>query len=213
MTSPGSGWGVLDPGGLDQGSRRRPRGGVLPTPGTSSIRAWPSAEQGDEDEPQRVLGTDDRLGDGAPDVLPETASVGRAGAVPGGDARLGPGLRLVRRRVDHEISSLRSGDGSSPAQSIPEKGLTRRGAARFDRRWHNRQPMAGPELLLHGTPGFALPAFDRLAPPPSPDLMGSLIEAQSRPGDVVVDLFARGGWVARAALDRQRKAAPSNRRR
>lgn len=66
--------------------------------------------------------------------------------------------------------------------------------------------MAGPDLLLHGTPGFTLPAFDRLAPPPSPDMVGARIEAQSQPGDVVVDLFGRGGWVARAAIDRQRQA-------
>jgi len=66
--------------------------------------------------------------------------------------------------------------------------------------------MAGPDLLLHGTPGFSLPAFDRIAPPPPPDLVGALIEGRSEPGDVVVDLFGRGGWVARAALDRQRRA-------
>src|SRR3954468_6722146 len=66
--------------------------------------------------------------------------------------------------------------------------------------------MPGPDLLLHGAPGFSLPAFDRLAPAPSPDVMGARIEAHSQPGDVVVDLFGRGGWVARAALDRQRRA-------
>ncbi len=28
---------------------------------------------------------------------------------------------------------------------------------------------------------------------------------RSAPGDIVLDLFGRGGWVARAAIDRQRK--------
>ena len=72
--------------------------------------------------------------------------------------------------------------------------------------WHNPEDMAGPDLLLHGAPGFSLPAFERLAPAPSPEALAQRIEAQSSPGDVVVDLFGRGGWVARAALDRQRRA-------
>jgi hypothetical protein len=66
--------------------------------------------------------------------------------------------------------------------------------------------MPGPDLLLRGAPGFSLPAFDRLAPAPSPELIGARIEALTAPGDVVVDIFGRGGWVARAALDRQRRA-------
>jgi hypothetical protein len=66
--------------------------------------------------------------------------------------------------------------------------------------------MTGPDLLLHGAPGFSLPAFDRLAPAPSQEAIGARIEAQSTPGDVVVDLFGRGGWIARAAVDRQRRA-------
>src|SRR5438132_10890830 len=66
--------------------------------------------------------------------------------------------------------------------------------------------MPGPDLLLRGAPGFSLPAFDRLAPAPSPELIGARIEALTAPGDVVIDLFGRGGWVARAALDRQRRA-------
>src|SRR4029078_151730 len=40
-----------------------------------------------------------------------------------------------------------------------------------------------------------------------PDLIGARIEARSSPGDVVVDLFGRGGWVSRAGLARQRRAA------
>ena len=54
--------------------------------------------------------------------------------------------------------------------------------------------------------GYSLPAFERLAPAPSAALLAARIEAHTGPGDVVVDLAGRGGWVARAALDRQRRA-------
>jgi hypothetical protein len=67
--------------------------------------------------------------------------------------------------------------------------------------------MAGRDLPIRGEPGFSLPAFARLAPPPPPELVAARIETHSSPGDVVVDLHGRGGWVARAAVDRQRRAA------
>ncbi len=51
-----------------------------------------------------------------------------------------------------------------------------------------------------------MPAFERLASPPPPDGIVAHIEAGSAPGDVVADLHGRGGWVARAAIDRQRRA-------
>ena len=51
-----------------------------------------------------------------------------------------------------------------------------------------------------------MPAFERIAPPPPPDVLIAHLEAGSGPGDVVLDLHARGGWVARAAVDRQRRA-------
>ena len=65
--------------------------------------------------------------------------------------------------------------------------------------------MAGRALLLRAEPGFSLPAFERFAPPPPPALVAARLEAGSGPGDIVLDLFGRGGWVARAAIDRQRK--------
>ena len=65
--------------------------------------------------------------------------------------------------------------------------------------------MAGRALLLRAEPGFSLPAFERFAPPPPPALIAARIDAGSAPGDIVLDLFGRGGWVARAAIDGQRK--------
>jgi hypothetical protein len=65
--------------------------------------------------------------------------------------------------------------------------------------------MAGRLLLSRAEPGFTLPAFERIAPPPAPELVGARLEANSAPGDIVADLFGRGGWIARAAVDRQRR--------
>ncbi|MGD0018319.1 MAG: hypothetical protein ABSD62_03615 [Candidatus Limnocylindrales bacterium] len=53
----------------------------------------------------------------------------------------------------------------------------------------------------------SLPIFDRLAPSaPIADIV-SQIEAWTKPGEVVLDLNGRGGWVARAAIAGQRRAA------
>ena len=59
---------------------------------------------------------------------------------------------------------------------------------------------------LDAQPGLSLPVFDRLAPPPPPGVVAARIDMQTGPGDVVADLFGRGGWIARAAVDRQRRA-------
>jgi hypothetical protein len=66
--------------------------------------------------------------------------------------------------------------------------------------------MARHAPLVRAEPGFSLPFFDRLAPPPPPALVAARLEALSKPGDVVLDLAGRGGWVGRAAVDRQRRA-------
>jgi hypothetical protein len=66
--------------------------------------------------------------------------------------------------------------------------------------------MTSRASLVRAEPGFSLPFFDRLAPPPPPGLVAARIEAHSAPGDIVLDLSGRGGWVAHAALDRQRRA-------
>ena len=66
--------------------------------------------------------------------------------------------------------------------------------------------MAGRASLVRAEPGFSLPFFDRLAPPPPPGLVAARIETHTKPGDIVLDLSGRGGWVGRAAVDRQRRA-------
>ena len=60
--------------------------------------------------------------------------------------------------------------------------------------------------LANAEPGYSLPVFDRIAPAPSPTVLAAQIDLHSGPGDVVADLFGRGGWVARSAVDRQRRA-------
>ena len=53
----------------------------------------------------------------------------------------------------------------------------------------------------------SLPVFSRLAPSaPTAELVAQ-IEAWTKPGEVVLDLNGRGGWVARAAVAGQRRAA------
>ncbi len=66
--------------------------------------------------------------------------------------------------------------------------------------------MSGRIVSTRTEQGYVLPAFERLAPPPDPALVAARIEAHTGPGDVVVDLAGRGGWVARGAVDRQRRA-------
>src|SRR5262245_10557324 len=66
--------------------------------------------------------------------------------------------------------------------------------------------MAGRASLVRAEPGFSLPFFDRLAPAPPPALVAARLEAHSGPGDIVLDLAGRGGWIAHAAIDHQRRA-------
>jgi hypothetical protein len=65
--------------------------------------------------------------------------------------------------------------------------------------------MTGRTSFASTDPGHALPIFGRTAPPPSPTLVSARIELHTGPGDVVADLFGRGGWVARTAVDLQRR--------
>ena len=53
---------------------------------------------------------------------------------------------------------------------------------------------------------LSLPIFARLAPALPADVLAARIEATTALDDVVIDLFGRGGWVARAALALGRRA-------
>ena len=66
--------------------------------------------------------------------------------------------------------------------------------------------MAGRLLATRAEPGSVLPVFDRIAPAPPTGIVADRLEALTAPGDVVVDLHGRGGWIARSAVDRQRRA-------
>ncbi len=66
--------------------------------------------------------------------------------------------------------------------------------------------MAGRGDSAQSEPGFTLPVLERIVPPPPMDLVAALIESRTAPDDIVADLFGRGGWVARSAIDRRRLA-------
>lgn len=67
--------------------------------------------------------------------------------------------------------------------------------------------MAEPlSSLIRPEMGPSLPSLARLAPPPPLNLIAAEIESRSGPGDIVVDLHGRGGWIARTALARLRRA-------
>jgi hypothetical protein len=54
--------------------------------------------------------------------------------------------------------------------------------------------------------GLLLPALARLAPPPNPDLVAAEVEHRTAPGDIVLELHGRGGWISRSAINRLRRA-------
>src|SRR6476659_1152980 len=66
--------------------------------------------------------------------------------------------------------------------------------------------MTGRTVSARAEPGVSLPAFERIAPVPPNSLLVARIDAHTGPGDIVADLSGRGGWVARSAVDRQRRA-------
>ena len=51
-----------------------------------------------------------------------------------------------------------------------------------------------------------LPALERLAPAPEMAALATQIATRTRPGDVVLELHGRGGWVTRGAIDQLRRA-------
>ncbi len=66
--------------------------------------------------------------------------------------------------------------------------------------------MADRAFQVHAESGLVLPYWEHLAPPPPPSVIAARIAAASAPGDIVLDPFGRGGWIARAAIDAQRRA-------
>jgi hypothetical protein len=66
--------------------------------------------------------------------------------------------------------------------------------------------MADPlSSLIRPNPGPQLPAFERFAPPPPENVIVAELAARTAPGDVVIDLHGRGGWVARNAIGALRR--------
>ena len=66
--------------------------------------------------------------------------------------------------------------------------------------------MAAPlSTLIRPRRGPVLAALERLAPAPADDLLAAEIESRTQSGDIVLELHGRGGWVARAAVDRLRR--------
>jgi hypothetical protein len=66
--------------------------------------------------------------------------------------------------------------------------------------------MADPlSSLIRPNPGPQLPAFERFAPPPPENVILAELDARTAPGDVVIDLHGRGGWVARNAIGALRR--------
>ena len=62
-----------------------------------------------------------------------------------------------------------------------------------------------PEPGLANVP--SLPFFERLAPPAVAAEFVAAIQTWTKTGEIVLDLNGRGGWVARAAIAEQRRAA------
>ena len=66
--------------------------------------------------------------------------------------------------------------------------------------------MADPlSSLIRANAGPQLPAFERFAPAPAENVIVAELTARTAPGDVVIDLHGRGGWVARNAIGALRR--------
>ena len=114
----------------------------------------------------------------------------------GAGARAAQDPRPTARR---SVASKPRADGSQGRRLVP-RWVTRDDVCDNRREWQAARCSSAPN------PGFSLPAYERFAPPPPPALVAARLEAATAPGDIVLDLFGRGGWVARSAIDHQRKA-------
>jgi hypothetical protein len=59
--------------------------------------------------------------------------------------------------------------------------------------------------LIRPDAGPSLPAFERFAPPPPDNVVSAALAARSAPGDIVIDIHGRGGWIARNAISALRR--------
>jgi hypothetical protein len=61
--------------------------------------------------------------------------------------------------------------------------------------------MADPlSSLIRPNLGPQLPVFERFAPPPPDNVVAAELAARTAPGDVVIDIHGRGGWIARNSI-------------
>jgi hypothetical protein len=66
--------------------------------------------------------------------------------------------------------------------------------------------MADPlPSLFRPAPAPTLSIFERLAAPPPENVLAAELSARTSPGDVVIDLHGRGGWVARSGIGALRR--------
>jgi hypothetical protein len=66
--------------------------------------------------------------------------------------------------------------------------------------------MADPlPSVFRPSPAPTLAIFERLAPPPPDNVVAAELTARTTPGDVVIDLHGRGGWVARRGIEALRR--------
>src|SRR6476661_4969260 len=66
--------------------------------------------------------------------------------------------------------------------------------------------MADPlPSVFRPTPAPTLSIFERLAPPPPENVIAFELNGRTVPGDVVIDLHGRGGWVARTGIGALRR--------
>ena len=66
--------------------------------------------------------------------------------------------------------------------------------------------MAEPlSSLIRPHRGPVLPALERLAPPPPDNVIAAEIDARTAPGDIIIELHGRGGWVSRSAVNHLRR--------
>ncbi len=97
-------------------------------------------------------------------------------------------------------------DEAIAAPPVPAPGLARPRRVPLGRRLRQSPRWLAARCSCARNRGSASRRIERFAPPPSPALVAARLEAASSPGDIVLDLFGRGGWIARSAIDRQRKA-------